>query len=212
VTRKTQDGLGALLVDAAEEWRPIPDYVGCYSVSNLGRIRSEPRVIDRPGPKGVLTVRGRILAQHAHPRTGYVHVSLNRNNRRHVFRVHSLVMLAFVGERPEGLETRHLDGNKTNNALSNLQWGTPGENALDKVRHGTHNFASRTHCPRRHLLVAPNLVRCLAKKGYRDCLSCNRARTTERNRRVRYGIETDWITLADLNYAEIMGKTDMRAA
>lgn len=53
-------------------------------------------------------------------------------------RVQGLVLLAFVGPRPpERPHTRHLDGNSTNNALSNLAYGTQAENEADKRRHGT---------------------------------------------------------------------------
>lgn len=56
----------------------------------------------------------------------------NRSSRT----VHSLVLLAFCGEKPEGMVSRHLDGNKENNALSNLLYGTPQENADDRIKHG----------------------------------------------------------------------------
>lgn len=51
--------------------------------------------------------------------------------------IHTLVLEAFVGPRPNGLECRHLDGNKLNNHISNLSWGTHLENANDKHSHGT---------------------------------------------------------------------------
>jgi hypothetical protein len=51
--------------------------------------------------------------------------------------VHDLVLEAFVGPRPEGMQCRHMDGSKTNNVPSNLQWGTPLENSRDKATHGT---------------------------------------------------------------------------
>jgi transcriptional regulator with XRE-family HTH domain len=58
-------------------------------------------------------------------------------NRKVVFRtVHSLVVEAFIGPRPEGMEIRHLDGNRTNNHLQNLTYGTKVENAADRERHG----------------------------------------------------------------------------
>lgn len=57
-------------------------------------------------------------------------------NQRRVFRVHRLVMLAFVGECPQGHEVRHLDGDSSNAALANLAYGTRSENARDTVRHG----------------------------------------------------------------------------
>lgn len=51
--------------------------------------------------------------------------------------IHRLVLLHFIGPCPEGMECRHLDGDDTNNRLSNLKWGTPLENAADKKLHGT---------------------------------------------------------------------------
>jgi hypothetical protein len=50
--------------------------------------------------------------------------------------VHSLILLTFVGPCPAGSECRHLDGNVNNNSLGNLCYGTPKENASDRVRHG----------------------------------------------------------------------------
>lgn len=49
--------------------------------------------------------------------------------------VHHAVLLAFVGPRPEGLLTRHLDGNCLNNRLDNLRYGTKSENSADFYRH-----------------------------------------------------------------------------
>ncbi len=51
--------------------------------------------------------------------------------------VHQLVLEAFVGPCPSGLECRHLDGNPDNNQLENLRWGTRLENMADKKLHGT---------------------------------------------------------------------------
>jgi hypothetical protein len=63
---------------------------------------------------------------------GYPSVALNRIE----FRVHCLVLLAFVGERPEGQVVRHLNDVKTDNRLHNLSYGTQSENAYDAVRNG----------------------------------------------------------------------------
>ncbi len=51
-------------------------------------------------------------------------------------RVHRLVLAAFAGSCPEGMQCRHLDGNPVNNSSTNLKWGTVAENMADKVRHG----------------------------------------------------------------------------
>jgi hypothetical protein len=65
---------------------------------------------------------------------GYMYVTIGLNNRRYV---HRLVLEAFVGPCPEGMECRHKDGDPGNNRLDNLCWGTPRENYEDAVRHGT---------------------------------------------------------------------------
>jgi hypothetical protein len=60
---------------------------------------------------------------------------------RHYYRkeilVHCLVLEAFVGPRPLGMEGCHNDGDQQNNKLSNLRWDTPQGNAADKIKHGT---------------------------------------------------------------------------
>lgn len=66
-------------------------------------------------------------------RNGYL--QLVTSDRREPL-VHRLVLEAFVGPCPEGMEACHADGNRTNNALSNLRWDTPKANAADRERHG----------------------------------------------------------------------------
>lgn len=69
--------------------------------------------------------------------TGYWVVGLKRIGHNIPLLVHRLVLEAFVGPCPGGMECRHLDGNPRNNNLSNLKWGTRSENQQDSVRHGT---------------------------------------------------------------------------
>jgi hypothetical protein len=73
----------------------------------------------------------------------YPAVLLSKGGKKSVFRLHRLVLEAFVGPRPPGLECRHLDGDESNPALYDrdgnrrLVWGTRQENEADRVRHGT---------------------------------------------------------------------------
>lgn len=69
---------------------------------------------------------------------GYLRVTLSKNNMTTRRRVHSLILETFTGSRPQGMECRHKDGNKVNNNLENLCWGTRSENMRDAVIHGTH--------------------------------------------------------------------------
>lgn len=70
---------------------------------------------------------------------GYIKVGLYRNDKRHIFRLHRLILSAYYGPCPDGYVCRHLDGNPVNNTVDNLRWGTPKENSQDSLRHDTHN-------------------------------------------------------------------------
>lgn len=119
---------------------------------------------------------------------GYLSVVLKDMDRRQNRTVHSLVAAAFYGPRPEGMETRHLDGNPANNRVENLRYGTQSENNLDRVSHGTHHLARKTHCPQGHPYSGANLIVVQRSNGRqtRDCRTCARARQLafyERRRR-----------------------------
>lgn len=75
--------------------------------------------------------------------SGYVLIPLSFQGKSDRFHAHVLALLSFVGPCPPGMECRHLDGIKTNNARTNLCWGTPRENWDDKVRHGTAPIGER---------------------------------------------------------------------
>lgn len=76
--------------------------------------------------------------------SGHLYVSLYKNDsKKHKRYVHRLVLEAFVGPCPDGMECCHRDGNPQNNALSNLYWGTKSQNEADKARHGTSNHGER---------------------------------------------------------------------
>lgn len=69
---------------------------------------------------------------------GYETVNLTTSEgKRTDYYIHRLVLVAWRGECPEGMESRHLNGDRSDNRLDNLQWGTSQENHIDKVRHGT---------------------------------------------------------------------------
>lgn len=144
-----------------EEWRPVVGFADYY-VSNLGRIQSTK------------WTKPRIMKLGRDP-AGYPSVQLCVKNRIHVRRVHRLVAEAFYGPRPDGYECRHLNGDKADNRLENLQWGTQSENVLDRVRHGTHQWANRTHCPKGHPYDEANTYRRPDGRRGRDCRACHNA-------------------------------------
>lgn len=123
---------------------PVPGWPG-YHVSEDGEVWSEcrtgprrtsqnPRLVNRPEPPKVWR-RLKTRVNWA----GYVMFSVGRKTTG----VHRLVLLAFIGPCPDGMEARHLDGNRSNNVLGNLKWGTKRENEDDKIAHGTVHVGER---------------------------------------------------------------------
>ncbi len=120
-------------------YRDIPNFPG-YRVGDDGSVwscwggRKPPRITDK----------WRQLAQNRNGLCGHLKVSLGRNNQR---AVHRLVLEAFVGKRPDGMEACHWDGNPANNSLSNLRWDTRSGNRKDDIRHGK-GIGERHHSAR----------------------------------------------------------------
>jgi hypothetical protein len=103
-----------------EEWRAVVGYEGRYEVSDLGRVKS-------------LLGRCPLILRQQPDHEGYLQVTLYAGgaSTSKTRKVHHLVLEAFVGPRPEGAQTRHLNDIKSDNWLQNLVWGTGTENQLD---------------------------------------------------------------------------------
>lgn len=106
-----------------EVWKDVPEYEGLYKVSNMGRVYGIKRNnILSPAPN----------------EKGYMYVVLCKNNKMKSFRVHRLVAKTFLGDF-KGMEINHIDGNKKNNELSNLEYCTHKENMSHAILHGLEN-------------------------------------------------------------------------
>lgn len=184
-----------------ERWLPVVGYEGYYEVSDLGRVRSLDRRIVRRGAPAFL--RGRVLRQTTVDH-GRATVSLCRDGQRDLSRVSTLVLRAFIGAPPAGFEGCHNDGDPANNHIGNLRWDSHQANMDDQFKHGTRYGISKTHCPRGHLLSAPNLVASMAKRGTRTCMACARARAQQQRAQKR-GEVIDFIAESHAKYQQIMG-------
>lgn len=110
-----------------ERWLPVVGHETAYEVSDQGRVRSLPRSWQQASRSGTIythTVKGRLLRP-GRMTAGHQSVAIGRGNSR---TVHSLVMEAFVGPRPEGHEILHLNEDPSDNRLVNLKYGTRSEN------------------------------------------------------------------------------------
>lgn len=130
-----------------ERWLPVVGDFNIYEVSDLGRVRS----IDRVTPyrnttrffKGKILSPGTDTSGTSNGRHFVMLFTASGTPRRVNRKVHHLVLEAFVGPRPEGMECLHWDDNPSNNRLENLRWGTHSENTMDSIRNGTHNSFAR---------------------------------------------------------------------
>jgi len=105
-----------------EIWRPVREYEGLYEVSNYGRVRSLPRT----------TTKGMILKLYHNPSNGYVYCCLSKGSKQSSVRVHKIVLEAFTDyvsrKTSDGID--HIDGDKTNNCLWNLEPVSNSENMI----------------------------------------------------------------------------------
>lgn len=142
--------------DSVEIWKPVPGWEGLYSISSMGNVRSEGRVVNvltRWGHRSPRRWPVKLLKQQVCKggHMGYMMVHLKEASRgREAHYVHRLVCRTFLGEPQNGQEAAHGDGDPKNNRLANLRWATPAENMEDKLRHGKvpsgerHKFAKLT--------------------------------------------------------------------
>ena len=101
-----------MLNNYTEEWKPIPGFFGLYEASTYGRIRN---------------TRGKILKTYK-INSGYHCLKFTVNNVRTTHLVHRLVAITFLGTFTTRKEVNHIDGNKQNNSIKNLEWVTRDEN------------------------------------------------------------------------------------
>ncbi len=153
--------------DQIERWRPVVGHEGQYAVSDQGRVRSLGRrdAIGRARRERVLRPR----------KTSRDHlaVALYADGVRHDRQVHHLVLEAFVGPRPDGLDGCHWNDDPADNRLANLRWDTRRANVLDSIRNGGHAMSNRTHCPDGHPYTPQNTY--VYPAGNRACRECRRA-------------------------------------
>jgi hypothetical protein len=130
--------------DATIEYREIPGFPG-YMAGTDGSLWSQWGLRTSHAYRGS---RERFLCGKWHQLNAsslcgtkgyrYPAVTLHNGIKNRPYAVHMLILLTFVGPRPQGHQARHRDGTRTNNRLDNLSWATSKENHADRIEHGTH--------------------------------------------------------------------------
>jgi hypothetical protein len=107
------------------EIKDVIGYEGLYSIDKIGNVYSK---------RSWRGVKNRKLTPSKNE-YGYLRVFLTKDKTTKGITIHKLMAITFLGERLENLQVRHLDGNKENNSLCNLKYGTALENANDRKLH-----------------------------------------------------------------------------
>ena len=128
-----------------EEWKPVVGFEGFYEVSNHGRVKSIVRMSRTNSIHSGLRRMGGIIRKLLKDTNGYQHVAITALGVRRLAMVHHLVLDAFVGTRPEGMECCHNNSNPSDNHLSNLRWDTHYNNNQDRKNRGMYLVGSKHH-------------------------------------------------------------------
>lgn len=116
-----------------EIWKDIPEYEGLYKVSNFGRVKS---FISNLNGRERKVMKEKILKP-LPAKGGYLRVRLTHyDNTSHFYPIHRLVLIAFKGYDKDREFVNHINGEKQDNRLENLEWVTPSENMIHAYRIG----------------------------------------------------------------------------
>ena len=118
-----------MITAVKEQWKDVVGYEGLYQVSDMGVVK---RIAIGQG-----SVSGRILKHRKRGEYKHLGVVLYKNKKPKAFLIHRLVLVAFRGLCPNGMEARHLNGNGGDNRIDNLSWDTHSVNMQDRKSHGT---------------------------------------------------------------------------
>lgn len=112
-----------------EIWKDIPKYEGLYQVSNTGKVKSISHYTRNSTKNSFRLTKGRILAQYKMP-NGYMQVQLSKNELREKYYVHRLVADVFLDNKDNLSDVNHIDGDKNNNSVNNLEWCSHKDNQV----------------------------------------------------------------------------------
>lgn len=131
-----------------EIWKDVPNYEGLYQVSNLGNVKSMPRMIITKNRFGEITkkVKSKKNKPHLNKKTGYYQIILSKNKKTKMFLLHRLVAITFIPNPNKLPQINHKDGNKQNNCVDNLEWCTCSENIKHAFANNLNHSNFKVQC------------------------------------------------------------------
>lgn len=127
----------------SEIWKDIPEYKGLYQISNLGNVRSLSRIVKGYKSNYLISTRNKKKTINS---VGYEIVGLWKNNIQNIALIHRLVANAFIENPNNYPEINHIDGNKANNDISNLEWCSGSMNVQHAYNTGLSSRNKPVEC------------------------------------------------------------------
>lgn len=121
-------------MELERKWKEIKGYEGKYIVSNYGEIVSLPRYKQNHNKKQY--VQPKDILKYINNKNGYTYVFLCNNSKYKNIRLHKIVATAFIPNPKNLPQINHIDGNKQNNRVDNLEWCTASENIKHAYKMG----------------------------------------------------------------------------
>lgn len=144
-----------------KEWRDVIGFEGFYQVSNYGGIRSVNHFSRNNTNGGKRMVPGKVIKPYR-AGAGYAYVTLSKNEKRHKVAVHRIVAETFIPNDDNLDEVNHIDGDKANNSVENLEWVSHKDNIIHMVKNGLTRKATPVMCVETGMIYASL---CEAEKG-----------------------------------------------
>lgn len=140
-----------------EIWKDLQGHENQYQISNTGRLRTKPKIIN-----GWVN------------NSGYRCYTLSRSNKKTSFLAHRLVASTFIREPKLGEQVNHLDGDKSNNSVDNLEWTTHRENHRHAWETGLHKGKADTHYRNKQSNLTWDIVNRMRELYYEENWSINK--------------------------------------
>lgn len=123
---------------SSEIWKDVIGYEGLYQVSNFGNVRSLDRIVNKPN--GVSYIRKGKICKQSKSNLGYMTVGFTVKNIKVNKYVHRLVAEAFITNINNYPQVNHIDCDKTNNKVYNLEWCTNSQNHIHASKNGLNKL------------------------------------------------------------------------
>ena len=189
-----------------EVWRDIPGYEGLYQVSNSGHVKSMKRKYFNSGIGRDYCKAEKILTPRENKkRFGYFELSLHKDGKEKRFKLHRLVALAFVPNPNNYPQVNHIDGNKGNNSVENLEWCSCKYNINHALKTGLANKEYRM--TRLQCVDTGEIFRSVVYAS--NALNCDRSSIFKSMRKNKPLKGHTFRRLSNEEYASLMGEREL---